>query len=189
MGILSSINVRELRTVDILALNTMYHSSSKESKRLFHPGFLGFETIGPNWLLAQLALACSSLAILRTLLLRVYPQGVFFAVVSVNEDGEIVGFAFIRVRGHISKSAFFGELGICVRGKYQGKDIGSKLMQRLVDLARNQQIKRIYLTVLKDNIKAIHLYQKYGFRENKTVPEGEVWHQQRFDLVEMRLEL
>ncbi len=167
----------------------MYDSLFEESKRLFHPGFLGFESINFKWFLAQFALAASCFTLPKKLLLRVYPFSVFLVIVSTNEFGEIIGFAFIKVKRRISKNNFLGELGICVRDSCQGKRVGSELMKSLIELANNEHIQRIYLTVLTNNLKAIHMYEKYAFKRTRIMKKGDIWHGKRFDSVEMCLDL
>jgi RimJ/RimL family protein N-acetyltransferase len=167
----------------------MYDSLYEESKRLFHPGFLGFESINFEWLLAQFALAVSSFKVLKKLLLCVYPFSVFLAIVSINEFGEMIGFAFVKIKKRISKENFLGELGICVRDNLQGKHTGFALMKSLIALAKNEHVQKIYLTVLADNLKAICMYEKHGFKKIQIMKKGDSWHGKKFDSVEMRLEL
>ncbi|HSA06785.1 MAG TPA: GNAT family N-acetyltransferase [Candidatus Gastranaerophilales bacterium] len=57
-------------------------------------------------------------------------------------------------------------IGILVHTAYQGKGIGKKLMDKVIDLADNWLLlKRIELEVISDNIPAINLYKKYGFTQ------------------------
>jgi ribosomal protein S18 acetylase RimI-like enzyme len=181
--------VRELRITDIYAINRFYDSLFDESKRLFHPGFLGFESITPNWVLAQFALVASSFAFSKKLLLRIYPLAAFLVMVSTDKSGTIVGFAFVKHRSHKVKERLIGELGICVRDDYQGKHVGSELMDRLLAQVKNELFQRIYLTVLTDNLKAINMYEKYGFKKTWLMPKADAWRGKRFDSVEMRLNL
>jgi ribosomal protein S18 acetylase RimI-like enzyme len=96
----------------------------------------------------------------------IQPGGsIFFA----RYSGQIVGcFAFIR----LSPQVF--ELGkMAVTPEYQGLRIGQQLMQFAIDHARTRKWHKI---VLYSNTKlrsALHIYQKYGFREvaiEKDVP-------------------
>jgi ribosomal protein S18 acetylase RimI-like enzyme len=167
----------------------MYDSLFEENKRFFHPGFLGFESVTLNWLFAQFALAASSFAFFKKLLLRVYPFAVLLTIVSTNKSGEIIGFAFVKRKSHSLTESFLGELGICVADNYQGKHVGSELMDYLLKMAKNDSFKRIYLTVLADNIKAISMYEKYGFKMIRLTQKGDVWRGKRFDFIEMRLNL
>ena len=180
-----SVSVRKLHISDIYALHIMYDSLSDETKRFFHPGFVGLKSISPQWVLAQLALVASSFTFSKRLLLRVYPFAVFLAIVSVNKSGELVGFAFVKVKSRLSRESFLGELGIFLKNGYQRKYVGSKLLSCLLVLAKNEKVEKIYLTVLANNLVALHLYEKYGFNTTRRMPQAEIWHGQRFDSVEM----
>jgi len=186
---LTTYTIRKLRITDIYALNKMYDSLFEESKRLFHPGFLGFESINLNWLLAQLALAASSFAISRKPLIRIHPLTTFLAIVSTDKSGKIIGFAFVKRKNRSVAESLLGELGICVRDDYQGKGVGCELMARLLELVKNEYFQSIYLRVLTRNLRAVHIYEKYGFRKTRIMPYGDVWRGKRFDSVEMWLDL
>lgn len=78
-------------------------------------------------------------------------------------DGKVVGLAGLHVSKALRKrhTAF---LGISVHTAYQGKGIGNKLMETLIDLADNYlKLVRIELTVFSDNENATKLYEKHGF--------------------------
>jgi GNAT superfamily N-acetyltransferase len=64
---------------------------------------------------------------------------------------------------HIDKDIESGTyyLGICVMPEHQGKGIGKKLLDMLFKLHKDD----IYLTVDKQNISAISLYEKYHFKQ------------------------
>lgn len=56
------------------------------------------------------------------------------------------------------------ELGMAVRDDWQGKGIGSALMQAAVELAdRWLNLSRLELIVYADNEPAVRLYKKFGF--------------------------
>jgi len=51
-----------------------------------------------------------------------------------------------------------------VHDDYQGRGIGTALMTALIDAADNwHAIKRLELTVFTDNVRAIRLYERFGF--------------------------
>jgi putative acetyltransferase len=57
-----------------------------------------------------------------------------------------------------------GQIGTAVRDDWQGKGVGTAMMQALVDLADNWvNLSRLELEVYTDNELAIKLYQKFGF--------------------------
>ena len=60
------------------------------------------------------------------------------------------------------------DIGMMVHKDYQGKGIGKKLMETLIDLADNWlMLVRLELGVYTDNERAIELYKKFAFE-----PEG-----------------
>ena len=77
-------------------------------------------------------------------------------------DGEII--ADGSLSGLPRRMSHRAELGIAVRKPYWNKGVGSMLMQKLIDYAKEHDIEIINLEVRSDNAGAIHLYQKFGFR-------------------------
>jgi ribosomal protein S18 acetylase RimI-like enzyme len=121
--------------------------------------------------------------ILRKLLLKVAPHLLYITVYSLYLN-EIVGFAFIKL-----KNRYYGELGIGIRDYFQGMGRGSKLMDSLISLARKEGLRRIRLTVMVDNYRAIKLYEKFGFKKTKFIKNGDVYHGKKYDVIEMWLDL
>lgn len=120
---------------------------------------------------------------MRKFLLKILPFAVYICLCS-EYFGELIGFAFIKLKNNT-----YGELGIFVRDDCQGKGIGSKLLDSLIKLARKEGLKKIRLTVLADNYRAIRLYEKFGFRKTRYIKGGDVYHGKRYDCVEMLLDL
>ena len=59
-----------------------------------------------------------------------------------------------------------GELAVSVVREYWGKGVGSKLMEKVIDFAKNvAECEIIHLQVRSDNERAIRLYKKYGFEK------------------------
>lgn len=56
------------------------------------------------------------------------------------------------------------EIGISVAENYQGRGVGKKLMEQLLDIADNWiMLARVGLEVIVDNEKGLDLYKKLGF--------------------------
>jgi putative acetyltransferase len=67
------------------------------------------------------------------------------------------------------RRAHVGEIGMGVRDDWQGKGVGSALLQAALDLADNWLgLRRIELHVYADNDRAIALYRKVGFEAEGT---------------------
>lgn len=54
---------------------------------------------------------------------------------------------------------------ISVLEEYQNKKIATKLMEYMIDDLKNKEVDSITLEVKKTNCKAIHLYEKFGFKQ------------------------
>ncbi|MCC0637178.1 MULTISPECIES: ribosomal protein S18-alanine N-acetyltransferase [unclassified Clostridioides] len=74
-------------------------------------------------------------------------------------DGKVVGYVGIWLildEGHINN--------VAVHSDYRGKKIGDKLIKRLVDLCKDNNIASMTLEVRASNKIAQNLYRKYGFK-------------------------
>jgi len=83
--------------------------------------------------------------------------GTWHYVVATNEAGEILGYtqALQADEHHLVKRGMF------VRPEYQGQGIGSHLMKISLEGVESG---RVDLFVLKKNVRAQKLYEKYGFQ-------------------------
>ncbi|MGK7928703.1 MAG: GNAT family N-acetyltransferase [Spirulina sp.] len=89
---------------------------------------------------------------------------------TIREDHGLVAVVEGKAIGTISlhplkeRRSHVGEIGMAVRDDYQGKGIGSQLLEAIVDLAENWlNLQRLELEVYCHNQPAIALYQKYNF--------------------------
>ena len=79
-------------------------------------------------------------------------------------NGEIAGFAIARV--NIRRNVTFGHiLTIDVAPAYRRKGIARKLLQEIETLLRERGIKECRLEVREDNVAALNLYQKLGYKK------------------------
>jgi putative acetyltransferase len=79
-------------------------------------------------------------------------------------DGQIAGNAGLHPVGKSPRRAHARMLGIVVHSRFQGQGVGKALMQALMDLADKWlPVTRIELTVFSDNVRAIKLYERFGF--------------------------
>ncbi|MCW4050186.1 MAG: GNAT family N-acetyltransferase [Candidatus Bathyarchaeota archaeon] len=64
------------------------------------------------------------------------------------------------------------EFDIIVHDSYQGKGLGTVLTQHMLDIAREKGLKKVYLKTNTGNQRAIHVYEKLGFKiEGKLIME------------------
>jgi acetyltransferase len=65
-----------------------------------------------------------------------------------------------------------GEFAVVVADKYQGKGLGTKLVDMLIEFAREKKIDTVYGTVMSENVKMVQLCEKLGFttrREQESI--------------------
>ncbi|MCX3066814.1 GNAT family N-acetyltransferase [Cetobacterium somerae] len=88
------------------------------------------------------------------------------------------------------KSEHVGILGIVVSQNYFNNGIGSRIIKYLIDWCKTNKITtKVSLSVRKDNLKAVALYEKFGFSiegvlKNETLIDGKY-----FDILAMGLML
>jgi len=84
------------------------------------------------------------------------------AVVAFYGD-KIVGHAQIFKFPHPRRKGT-ADLLTYVHQDFQNVGLGAALLSRLIEIARNEGLRRIGLYVVADNKRAIRLYQKFGFK-------------------------
>ena len=90
------------------------------------------------------------------------PEG-FYSLVACIDD-EVVGQIGIHTHPNHPRRRHVGEIGMMVRDDWQGKGVGTALMQAAVDLADKWlNLRRLALEVYVDNEPALKLYKKFGF--------------------------
>jgi len=65
----------------------------------------------------------------------------------------------IGIAGMSRKNSLF----VVVKSEYQNQKIGQKLTREVIDHAKKQNYHYITLNVFQSNVKAIHIYRKFGF--------------------------
>ncbi len=90
------------------------------------------------------------------------PESLYALVACV--ESEVVGDLSLETHPTVWRRRHVGEIGMAVRDDWQGKGIGSALMEAALDLADNWlNLIRLELTVYSDNAAGIALYEKFGF--------------------------
>jgi len=84
------------------------------------------------------------------------------------KNGKLVGSG--ELRAFPRRMSHRAELGLTVVKAEWNSGIGTKLMQKLIDYAGENAVELINLEVRGDNSRAIHLYEKFGFKKVGTLP-------------------
>ncbi|HLN54757.1 MAG TPA: GNAT family N-acetyltransferase [Bacteroidales bacterium] len=89
-------------------------------------------------------------------------KDLFRCFVAASEDGEILGMAlyFLAYYTWVGKSLYLDD--IYIRKEFRRNGIGSALLGKIFEVARNEECKRVRWQVLDWNKDAIQLYRKCG---------------------------
>lgn len=97
------------------------------------------------------------------------PEEGFYLLLACVE-GEPVGGLGLHTNPNRPRRRHAAGIGMVVRDDWQGKGIGTALMQAAVDMAdRWLNISRLELEVFVDNEPALKLYKKFGFEIEGTL--------------------
>ena len=90
------------------------------------------------------------------------PEGHYSLVACANS--EVVGELGLETYPTLWRRRHVGQIGMAVRDDWQGKGVGTALMEAVLDLAENWlNLTRIELSVYTDNAAGVALYKKFGF--------------------------
>ena len=86
----------------------------------------------------------------------------------VKDGSKIIGNASLNRLPRRMKHR--GDFAVSVAKEYWNKGIGSKLLHEVINFAKENSFEIIDLQVRSDNLPAIHLYEKIGFKKIGTHP-------------------
>lgn len=178
----NKIILRELRITDLPALHRLYAGLSEEGKRFYHPHYFLPKT-GVKWLLSMICFSLSTFCGLRKILMRFIPNAVFFSMVALDKS-KIIGLCYLKLKAKLTKG-YRSDFGIMVDERYHGLGVGSRLVEAILKMARENNVCKIDLEVLQDNKIAFRLYHKYGFKITDSIPKREYWQGKHYDVYPM----
>lgn len=88
-------------------------------------------------------------------------EGVRYLVARV--ENRVVGGASIHP--YTDKRAHVAEFGIYIREGYRDLGLGTSLTKTLIEIAKQQGLEILQLSVYATNKRAFHVYKKCGYRE------------------------
>ena len=106
------------------------------------------------------------------------PNGHFWVAVSSDDDRRILGQVAVLPLGFVDRK-YYHEVPedrrdqICelrrmaVHPSAQRQGVGKKIVETLIEFAKNKGFKQIHLTTARNMTKAWHFYDKFGFRRDK----------------------
>lgn len=110
-----------------------------------------------------------------------------FIIAEIN--GDMAGFITFAGGDRI-RTRHAGEMGIVIQQKYWGLSIGGFLIEYLIGWAKQTEvIRKINLRTRTDNVKAIKLYERYGFRREGVLTRNMYISGKFFDSYLMGMEI
>ncbi|AZB41791.1 GNAT family N-acetyltransferase [Bacillus sp. FJAT-42376] len=97
-----------------------------------------------------------------------YPEG---QQMVAAEGDRIAGYISFKHPFDVPSNRHVFDLAIGIHPDFQGKKVGSRLMEHLRQIAREQGVRKISLRVLSTNEKAIAFYKAIGFKEEGRLHE------------------
>jgi len=160
-----SLEFRRLKLSDFIPLITLYRKVAPATL-YYWPGLLQPPNLRnfTRWLLRVIAIICALNNFSKFLMYLKPDKSIPFLFIGAFSSRNLIGVAFLMKK---KREPLIAEVGIGVIDEYQGKGVGSRLMEGIIAEGKNLGLSRLYLTVLSSNYKAINLYRKYGFLETK----------------------
>ena len=87
-------------------------------------------------------------------------------ILIVEENNKIIGYIYSNIDSDnkIKKELEASINSIYIIDKYRNKKIGTKLVNEMINLLKEKNVKYVYIENLKDNGCAKYLYGKLGFK-------------------------
>jgi RimJ/RimL family protein N-acetyltransferase len=85
-------------------------------------------------------------------------------ILVVEDNSFIVGTLNVR-REKKFRHRHIASFGISLQEQYCNQGIGTLMLQKMIEWAKNNGIEKIMLNVMAINERAIHVYKKLGFKE------------------------
>ena len=108
-------------------------------------------------------------------------QKEFFISLEQRKDYKIYGFRINNKPAgacglkniRLCKAEYWGYIG---EKQFWGKGYGKQMINEMIKVAQREEISHVYLKVGKSNIRAIKLYNRFGFTVNHELSSEKVTH-------------
>lgn len=98
-------------------------------------------------------------------------------------DGRVIGGGEVTKR--TAYMSHVGDLGILVKEEFRDRGIGTEMVRTLIDEAKKIGVEVFLLRCFAENARAIHVYEKVGFKEVGREPKAAKQAGRYHDLVIM----
>ena len=85
-------------------------------------------------------------------------------VIVAEAGGEVVGWGSLNPFNPRKAYDYVADFSIYIERRWRGKGVGSRLLARLIELARDLRYHKLVLSAFPTNAVGMALYEKFGFR-------------------------
>ena len=85
-------------------------------------------------------------------------------VIVAEAGGEVVGWGSLNPFNPRKAYDYVADFSIYIERRWRGKGVGSRLLARLIELARDLGYHKLVLSAFPSNAGGMALYEKFGFR-------------------------
>lgn len=93
-------------------------------------------------------------------------------LISAFVDGQYAGNCNFEGKTAFRKTAHRASLGIALFEKFTGRGLGRIMLEKLLAEAKRVGFEQMELTVFSENVRAIRLYERLGFKECGRTPDA-----------------
>lgn len=110
-----------------------------------------------------------------------------FPVMVAEINGQLAGFGLYGEFRFKDGYKFTVEHSVYVASDFKGKGVGGKLLQSLIELAKQQGLHTMIGVIDAENTESIRFHEKYGFKKVGTIKEAGYKFNRWLDSVFMQL--
>lgn len=98
-------------------------------------------------------------------------------------NDKLVGTSEIGKGKHRNRNKHVGYLGIMIDEDCREEGIGTEMLNTLIEEAKNFQMKVLVISAFANNSRAIHTYEKVGFKHCGRIPKSILYKNEHIDEV------
>ncbi len=96
-------------------------------------------------------------------------QGEGYPIIVAEKNGEVLGWASLSIWSKKEGYRYTVENSVYVESEHRNKGIGKKLLEKLIEIAKEKEFKNIIALITEGNEVSIILHEKYGFEKVGTL--------------------